>query len=246
MTDKKLKTFNLKLNKMKTPLVMLILRSVLCAASLETHLSSPSLNDFPLLRSVRDNVSWSEFQNLKKVTTTAAVDIYSAHWNGKLIIIKSLKNESNSTSRAGSTKEMEHEIGILQRLDHPNIVRILGSGYHPFRFSVLEYLEGGTISKLLNYTYRDSNNYGKDKLPLDKVFRIAISTASALCYIHEEWQQHARLFHRDLKTDNVGMAADGTVKVFDFGLSKLITKIDRNQEDLGFHLSTEVGSWRYY
>lgn len=230
-------------------LLIVILQSVQqCMASSELNRSSvkaPRLQDVPIFHSVRDNVSWSEFQNIKKFTTTAAVELYSALWDGKKIMIKSLKNESKGSSRMGSKKEMEHEIGILQRLDHPNIVRILGSGHSPFRFSVIEFLEGGMISKLLNYTYRDNNNYGKEKLPLDKVFKIAISTANALCYMHEKWQLRARLFHRDLKTDNIGITADGTVKVFDFGLSKIIAKIGPNQEDVGFPLSNGVGSWRY-
>lgn len=108
---------------------------------------------------------------------------------------------------------------------------------------ILEYLGGGTLSRKLNYTYRDNKNYGKFKLPQAKAFEYGIKIADALAYAHEDFHPSVRLFHRDLKSDNIAFTTSGEIKVFDFGLCELIRKA--KQEDAVFHLGHGVGSWRY-
>ena len=52
-------------------------------------------------------------------------------------------------------------------------------------------------------------------LPLDQLFQIASAIADALTAAHDK-----SIVHRDLKPANVMVAADGRVKVLDFGLAK--------------------------
>ena len=117
------------------------------------------------------------------------------------------------------------------------------TGYRPYRFMIIEYLGGGTLSRKLNYTYRDHRNYGKNRFSQALTFEYAAKLASALAYIHEDFHPFVRLFHRDLKSDNIAFTRSGELKLFDFGLCELIRR--SSQEDTVFHLSHGVGSWRY-
>ena len=108
---------------------------------------------------------------------------------------------------------------------------------------ILEFLGGGTLSKKLNYTYRDHKNYGKYKLSQALTFEYATKLADALRYIHEDFHPQVRLFHRDLKSDNIAFTTAGEIKLFDFGLSELVRKA--KHEDAVFRLGNGVGSWRY-
>ena len=91
-------------------------------------------------------------------------------------------------------------------LQHPNIVQVYEHGEsngEPY-FS-LEFVEGGSLDKKLAATPQ----------PPQEAARIVIMLARALQYAHEKG-----IIHRDLKPGNVLVAADGTLKISDFGLAK--------------------------
>jgi serine/threonine protein kinase len=205
----------------------------------------------PKLITVPTNVSWNSLTNVTKLTASAAYNIFTAFFNGEKVVIKSLRG---TEMRSGSPIEMEKEINLLSRMDHPNIIKLLGSGYLPYRFQILEYLGGGTLHKVLKNQLKYTGQGDKRKskatlLPQEKMFEFGIKIASALHYIHEDFHPSVRLFHRDLKMQNIGFSSDGELKVFDFGMSELIRKAyDEN------HLFTlgvaakqgkALGTWPY-
>lgn len=116
-------------------------------------------------------------------------------------------------------------------------------GFVPYRFIVLEHLGGGTLSRKLNYTYADHPTYGMYKLEQSTAFEYALKLADALRYIHDDFHPQVRLFHRDLKSDNIAFLPSGEMKLFDFGLCEMIRKA--KIEDTVFSLGHGVGSWRY-
>jgi Tol biopolymer transport system component len=71
----------------------------------------------------------------------------------------------------------------------------------------MEYVGGRTLDRLIP----------KQGMPLGEVLRIAIPMADALARAHG-----AGIVHRDLKPANVAVTPEGTVKVLDFGLAKLL------------------------
>jgi serine/threonine protein kinase/Tol biopolymer transport system component len=100
----------------------------------------------------------------------------------------------------------EREAQLLAQLHHPNIASIFGleeSG--GTRALVMELVEGPTLAERLE----------QRALPFDDVLSMARQIAEALEAAHEKG-----IVHRDLKPQNVKLAADGTVKVLDFGLAK--------------------------
>lgn len=102
------------------------------------------------------------------------------------------------------------EVESLEKLNHKNIVRILDRGYdEEFKafFIVLEYIHGQTFQE----AYEEICRYDyAQKLEL------MIHVIEGIEYLHKK-----NIVHRDLKPSNLMIESDGTVKIIDFGISKL-------------------------
>jgi serine/threonine protein kinase/Tol biopolymer transport system component len=107
----------------------------------------------------------------------------------------------------------EREAQLLASISHPNIAAIYGieDGLLPDRGTVralvLELVEGRTFAELLV----------EGPIPLDEALRLARQIVDALAAAHAQG-----IVHRDLKPANVKVRPDGTVKVLDFGLAKVL------------------------
>ncbi|KAL2936671.1 LEAF RUST 10 DISEASE-RESISTANCE LOCUS RECEPTOR-LIKE PROTEIN KINASE-like 1.2 [Bienertia sinuspersici] len=113
-------------------------------------------------------------------------------------------------------KQMEqfmNEIEILTRLRHPNLVTLYGCTSRNSRelLLVYEYIPNGTVA---DHLYGERK--GSKTLSWDIRMRIAIGTARALSYLHA-----SDIVHRDVKTNNILLDNKFSVKVADFGLSRL-------------------------
>jgi serine/threonine-protein kinase len=94
-------------------------------------------------------------------------------------------------------------------LSHPNIVtiyQILEQG--DAAYIAMEFVSGPSLDKLRQADYAFSKQ---------KVLEIIAQTASALDYAHSKG-----IIHRDIKPANILIAEDGTVKVCDFGVARIV------------------------
>jgi len=102
----------------------------------------------------------------------------------------------------------EREAKLLAALDHPHIAAIHGlheeAGQH---FLVMELVEGEDLSARIK----------RGPIPIDEALEMARQLAEALEAAHGRG-----IVHRDLKPANIRLAADGKVKVLDFGLAKAL------------------------
>ena len=107
-------------------------------------------------------------------------------------------------------------------LNHPNIVHIYAAGeFSGIEYIAMEFVEGETIQQRLRRCGR---------LPLTEALDIAYHIAVALDHA---WQS-AQLIHRDVKPDNIFLAHNGTVKLGDFGLAKILREGASSQTVTGF------------
>jgi serine/threonine protein kinase/TolA-binding protein len=100
---------------------------------------------------------------------------------------------------------------ILASLNHPNIARLIDAGEtddgQPYL--VMEYIEGKPLD-----LYCDEN-----RLDLRKRLKLFIDICAAVQYAHQNL-----IIHRDLKPANILVTADGTAKLLDFGIAKLLNR----------------------
>ncbi|XP_074275874.1 LEAF RUST 10 DISEASE-RESISTANCE LOCUS RECEPTOR-LIKE PROTEIN KINASE-like 1.2 [Silene latifolia] len=106
-----------------------------------------------------------------------------------------------------------NEIEILTGLRHPNLVTLYGCTSRHSRelLLVYEYISNGTVA---DHLYGEKS--GSEAMTWAIRMKIAIETASALSYLH-----NSEIVHRDVKTNNILLTDNFSVKVADFGLSRL-------------------------
>lgn len=101
------------------------------------------------------------------------------------------------------------EARSIGRVSHPHVVSVFDVGtWHNTFFMVMEFLPGGSVLDLAER---------RGRLSWKEACRITLEAARGLAAAHA-----AGLIHRDVKPANLMLTADGTVKVVDFGLSKVL------------------------
>jgi serine/threonine protein kinase/tetratricopeptide (TPR) repeat protein len=106
-------------------------------------------------------------------------------------------------------RRFRNERQTLAKLDHPNIVKLLdgGSTEEGLPYLVMDYVEGSPID-----VYCDSH-----RLPTEGRLRLFCQVCAAVGCAHLNL-----VVHRDLKPSNILITNDGTPKLLDFGISKVL------------------------
>lgn len=163
--------------------------------------------------------------DIKDINELEKIEEISFGGNGKIIKVfkdktYALKIMNIKTLDIKSFKRFISEYEILNMLDHPNILKTHGI-----------FLSDSTNPPmiLLEYCINDMNQAVKEG-SLSKVMLVVsiYEIAEGMKYIH-----HQNIIHRDLKPSNILIAEDGTFKVSDFGISKLVTP-DDSSSTVGF------------
>ena len=146
-------------------------------------------------------------------------EVYRAHDTrlGRDVAVKVLPPSVGTAEQADRLARFRREAQVLASLNHPNIAAIHGledsDGVHAL---VLELIDGPTLA----------DRIAAGPIPVDRVVAIARQIAEALEAAHERG-----IVHRDLKPANIKLRPDGTVKLLDFGLAKVLTTDIANSGD---------------
>jgi NIMA (never in mitosis gene a)-related kinase len=130
---------------------------------------------------------------------------------------------------------VRQEADLLSRLDHPNIIRHIEnfeqSGY---LYIAMEYADGGDLSSRIS-----SESHMDEKTVLTVFCQVCLG----LDYLHSH-----RILHRDIKPMNVFLMKDGTVKLGDFGIARLLPEraLARSQVGTPAYLAPELWTGKRY
>jgi serine/threonine protein kinase len=106
-------------------------------------------------------------------------------------------------------QRFKRERQILAHLAHPNIARLLDGGSTPdgVPYLVMEYIEGETLTAWCD----------RQSLTLEQRLQLFLHVCDGVEFAHKK-----RVVHRDLKPGNILVTADGTPKLLDFGVAKML------------------------
>ena len=143
----------------------------------------------------------------------------------KQVALKVVRPEGGGEEVLG---RFQQEREILATLEHPNIARLLDGGATAdgLPYFVMEYVPGEPID-----TYCDRN-----QLNVAKRLELFRTVCGAVAYAHRNG-----IVHRDLKPANILVTAEGTVKLLDFGIAKILRPLEDRTVHMtrsGLHLMT--------
>jgi serine/threonine protein kinase len=132
--------------------------------------------------------------------------VFKGMHKGSEVAIKKLK-------RSETSEEIEHEVKILNTVQHPNILRFIGVGILDDQMLIVtEYMEDGSLDQILfkgKPKYTDSKYHVR--LSFKRKMEILTDVAKGMEYLHSFTPK--KIYHRDLKPNNILLDKDGTAKV---------------------------------
>ncbi|KAK4373117.1 hypothetical protein RND71_008501 [Anisodus tanguticus] len=153
--------------------------------------------------------------------------LYKGTYNGEDVAIKLLEKPENDLERAHLMEQaFQQEVMMLARLKHQNIVRFIGACCKPMVWCIVtEYAKGGSVRQFLARRQNRS-------VPLKLAVKQALDVARGMEYVHD-----LNLIHRDLKSDNLLIAADKSIKIADFGVARIEVQTEG--------MTPETGTYRW-
>lgn len=153
--------------------------------------------------------------------------LYRGTYNGEDVAIKILERPENDPAKAQlMEQQFQQEVMMLATLKHPNIVRFIGACRKPMVWCIVtEYAKGGSVRQFLMKRQNRS-------VPLKLAVKQALDVARGMAYVHG-----LGLIHRDLKSDNLLIFGDKSIKIADFGVARIEVQTEG--------MTPETGTYRW-
>jgi serine/threonine protein kinase/predicted ATPase len=154
--------------------------------------------------------------------------------------------------RPDSALRFKREFRAMQRVEHPNVIRVFEAGTHEScPFFTMELVEGKDIRRWLDgeeaivpggkeppppsVLTQQQRAQLNEPVRIKKLADAVVQIAYALSEIHSH-----RIVHRDLKPDNVIVSKAGVVKLMDFGIAKQLSELSEQSSG-----GMVVGTFKY-
>ncbi|KAL3740530.1 hypothetical protein ACJRO7_021762 [Eucalyptus globulus] len=180
--------------------------------------------DFGTIRAATDN-----FSDSKKLGQGGFGAVYMGRLsNGQEIAVKRLSQNSGQ-----GEVEFKNEVMLLARLQHRNLVRLLGFCLEGVeRLLIYEFVPNSSLDRFIFDPLKRAN------LDWDRRHKIIMGVARGMLYLHED--SRLRIIHRDLKASNILLDSDMNPKIADFGMARLF-ELDQTQAET----NRVVGTYGY-
>lgn len=175
-----------------------------------------TMTDAQIMERLRSVVSSNDpnqlFQKLKKVGQGASGSVYVARpLQGPIAVHRRVAIKQIDLSTQPRKELIVNEITVMKESQHPNIVNFLDAYLRGSSdlWVVMEYMEGGALTDVI-----DNNT-----LTEEQISTICFETCKGLQHLHRQ-----NIIHRDIKSDNMLLDAQGHVKITDFGFCAKLTE----------------------
>ncbi len=159
-----------------------------------------------------EHLQSGRYITLKKLGESEKGVVYKARDKtlDRVVAVKMLKSAILSEE---ARSRLMREAQAVAKLNHPNIVSIYDIDMEDRTpFFVFEFIDGMSLRELIG-------TYPEGKCDIQTILRVGIDVCNALNYAHSQ-----SALHKDVKPENILITQDGTVKLMDFGLAKILGK----------------------
>ncbi|CAM8932243.1 unnamed protein product [Rhodiola kirilowii] len=162
----------------------------------------------------------------------------SANTIGSSVFLGRTSGTKYAMQKVESDEAVRHVVYILTRINHLNVVKLIGCCYERPPYLVFEYAENGSLKDCL------SNKKTAKQLTWTRRKQIAFDLAVGLHYLH--YSTKPSYIHCNINSRNVLITTDYRAKISGFGLAKPVMNIDDNvQKHLNVDQSLTVNRHGY-
>ena len=134
----------------------------------------------------------------------------------RVVAVKVLKDEY--LSNEDFKRRFKNESKAIAMLSHPNIVKVYDVSLDErLQYIVMEYVDGITLKEYIDQQH---------VLTWKEAVHFTVQILRALQHAHEKG-----IIHRDIKPQNIMMLEDGTIKVADFGIARMVNSETHTMTD---------------